>query len=73
MARIRDASDHFPALRSAQTNEKIGYRYFSVEMLRDIANCSYRHRWYSFEELKSAFRELAMDARGGTADDEIPS
>jgi len=42
-------------------------------MLRDIANCSYRHRWYSFEELKSAFRELAMDARGGTADDEIPS
>ena len=23
MARTRDASDHFPALRSAQTNEKI--------------------------------------------------
>jgi hypothetical protein len=49
-----------------------GYRYFSVEMLRDIAQCCYRRRWYSFDELKSVFRERAMDAHGGTGDDEIP-
>jgi hypothetical protein len=28
-----------------------GYRYFTIEMLRDIAKCCYRHRWYSFNEL----------------------
>ncbi len=36
------------------------YRYFSIEMLRDIATCCYRDHWYSFEELKSVFRELVM-------------
>ncbi len=38
-----------------------GYRYFTIAMLRDIANCCYRHRWYSRNELKSVFRQLAMD------------
>jgi hypothetical protein len=32
-----------------------------------IATCCYRHRWYSFNELKSVFRELAMAAYGDTA------
>jgi hypothetical protein len=50
-----------------------GYRYFSVEMLQDIAKCCYRHRWYRFEELKSVIRELAMAAHCDTGDDEIPS
>ena len=38
-----------------------GYRYFTIEMLRDIAAYCYRRRWYSFDELKSVLRELAMD------------
>jgi hypothetical protein len=50
-----------------------GYRYFSVEMLKDIAKCCYRHRWYSFEELKSVFRELVMAAHVDTGADEITS
>jgi hypothetical protein len=49
-----------------------GYRYFSIEMLRDIATCCYRHHWYSFEKLKSTFRELAMAAYGDTGECEIP-
>lgn len=43
-----------------------GYRYFTGEMLRDVAACCYRHRWYSHEELKLVFRELAMDAYSQT-------
>jgi len=39
-----------------------------VEMLRDIATCCYRHRWFSFDELKSAFRELAMAAYAETGE-----
>jgi hypothetical protein len=49
-----------------------GYRYFSTQMLQDIAACCYRRRWYSFEELKSVFRELAVDVNWGTGEDEIP-
>jgi hypothetical protein len=49
-----------------------GYRFFSIEMLRDIATCCYRHHWYSFNELKSVFRELAMAAYGDTGEGEIP-
>jgi hypothetical protein len=41
-----------------------GYRYFSVEMLRDIATCCYRHRWFSFDELKFAFSQLVIAAHG---------
>ena len=37
-----------------------GYRYFTIEMLREIACCCHRHRWYSYEELRSVFRELAI-------------
>jgi hypothetical protein len=43
-----------------------GYRYFTVEMLQDIVACCYRQRWFSFKELKSVFRELAMDAHCDT-------
>jgi len=50
-----------------------GYRFFSVEMLRDIAAYCYRRRWYSFDELKSVLRELAMDVLCGTGNDETPS
>jgi hypothetical protein len=28
-----------------------GYRYFTFEMLQDIAACCYRHRWFTFAEL----------------------
>jgi hypothetical protein len=48
-----------------------GYRYFTVAMLRDIATCCYRHHWYSFDELKAAFRELAIAAYGDTGECEI--
>jgi hypothetical protein len=46
-----------------------GYRRFTMEMLKDIALTSYRHGWYSMDELKSVFRELAMAVYGdnGTA------
>jgi hypothetical protein len=46
-----------------------GYRYFTIEMLQDIAACCYRRRWYSFEELKSIWLKLAMDAHRDTGDD----
>jgi hypothetical protein len=49
-----------------------GYRYFSIEMLHDIAKCCYRHRWFSFDELKSAYLELAMAAHVDTGECEIP-
>jgi hypothetical protein len=50
-----------------------GYRYFSIEMLKDIAKCCYRHHWFSFKELKSVFRELAMAVSSDIGDDEIPA
>jgi hypothetical protein len=49
-----------------------GYRYFSIEMLKDIAACCYRHHWFSFEELKSVFRELAIAAYRDTGECKIP-
>jgi hypothetical protein len=49
-----------------------GYRYFPIEMLRDIATCCYRHHWFSFKELKSIFCELAMAAYGDSGEYEIP-
>jgi hypothetical protein len=54
-------------LRSAS-----GYRYFTFEMLQDIAACCYRHRWFTFGELKSAYLELAMAAHCDTGECEIP-
>ena len=47
-----------------------GYRYFSIEMLKEIATCCYRRHWYSFGELKCVFRELAIAAYGDTG--EVP-
>ena len=45
-----------------------GYRHFSIEILREIACCCHRHHWYSYEELKSVFRELAMAAYRDTGE-----
>ncbi|HEY2500239.1 MAG TPA: hypothetical protein VGI68_02155 [Mycobacterium sp.] len=50
-----------------------GYRYLTVQIMRDIAAYCYRRRWYSFEELKSVLRRLAMDVQCRTGDDEIPA
>ena len=49
-----------------------GYRYFSIEMLKEIATCCYRKNWYSFGELKSVFRKLAMAVYGDTGEYQIP-
>lgn len=49
-----------------------GYRYFTVEMLRDIALCSYRHHWFSMDKLKLIFRELAMATDRDTGEHKIP-
>jgi hypothetical protein len=49
-----------------------GYRRVTLEMLKDVALSSYRHGWFSFEELKSIFYRLARDAYGDTAESEIP-
>lgn len=49
-----------------------GYRFFSIEMLKEMATCSYRHHWYSFDELKSVFRDLAIAAYGDTGEYQIP-
>jgi hypothetical protein len=48
-----------------------GYRRFTLATLRDIATCSYRRGWFSFDQLKSTFRELAMAAYYDTG--ECPS
>jgi hypothetical protein len=49
------------------------YRYFTTDMLQDIAKCCYRHRWFSLKEVKSTFLELAMDIHCDPGDDEVPS
>jgi hypothetical protein len=49
-----------------------GYRYFTFEMLQDIAACCYRHRWFTFAELKSVFHELAVAAYRDAGDHQIP-
>ena len=49
-----------------------GYRYFTIDMLRDIAACCYRNGWYSFERLKSVFRELVRDAHWESGELEVP-
>jgi hypothetical protein len=49
-----------------------GYRFFTIEMLKELATCCYRRHWYSFGELKSVFRELVIAAYGDTGDYEIP-
>lgn len=37
-----------------------GYRYFTVPLLRDVATCCYRHRWYSLADLKAVVRDLIV-------------
>jgi hypothetical protein len=49
-----------------------GYRYFSIEMLKDIAACCYRHRWFSMDKLKSTYRELLIAAHHATGEYKIP-
>ena len=50
-----------------------GYRRFTTAMLRDIATSSYRQHWFSMEELKSAFCQLAMAVYRDTGECKIPS
>ncbi len=38
------------------------YRRFTIAVLRDVATSSYRQHWFSMEELRLVFRELAMAA-----------
>ncbi len=49
------------------------YRRFTLPMLKEIATCCYRNHWYSFDELKSVFRELAMAAHHATGEHAIPT
>jgi hypothetical protein len=49
-----------------------GYRRLSLEMLKEVALSSYRHGWFSFNELKSTFYRLAKDAYRDTDEGEIP-
>jgi hypothetical protein len=48
-----------------------GYRYFSIEMLIEIATWCYRHHRYSFDELRSVFRKLVIAVYGDTG--QVPS
>src|SRR6476620_7068928 len=41
-----------------------GYRRFTLAMLKDIALCCYRHRWFTMDSLKLVLRELAIAAYG---------
>ena len=50
-----------------------GYRRFTLAMLKEIALSSYRQHWFSMDELKSTFLELAMVAYRDTGEYEIPS
>jgi hypothetical protein len=48
-----------------------GYRRFTLAMLKDVALSSYRHGWFSLDELKSTIRELLVAAHE-TGEYEIP-
>ena len=50
-----------------------GCRRFTLAMLKDMATCSYRKHWFAMDELKSAFRELAMAAHRDRGEYKIPS
>jgi hypothetical protein len=49
-----------------------GYRYLTFEMLKDVAASCYRHRWFTFGELKAVFHQLAVAAYRDAGDHEIP-
>jgi hypothetical protein len=49
-----------------------GYRYFTFQMVIEMAACCYRRRWYSFDQLNSVFHELAVGAYRSAGDHEIP-
>lgn len=63
-------------LRDGTTVEPLwtpgGYRRFTVPMLQDVALSSYRHGWFSMDELKSTIRELLAAAHRDTGEHEIP-
>ena len=50
-----------------------GYRRFTLAMLKDIALCCYRHRWFTMDALKLVLRELAIAAYRDTGEYKIPS
>jgi hypothetical protein len=49
-----------------------GYRRFTIAVLRDVATSSYRQHWFSMEELKLVFRELAMAVHRDSGEYKIP-
>jgi hypothetical protein len=49
------------------------YRRFTLAMLKDIALCCYRHRWFTMDALKLVLRELAIAAYRDTGEYKIPS
>jgi hypothetical protein len=49
-----------------------GYRRFSLKTLKDIADSSYRHGWFSMDKLKFTYRELLIAAHSATGEYRIP-
>ena len=45
-----------------------GFRRFTLEVLKEITLCSYRHGWFSMSKLRSTCRELAIAAYGDTGE-----
>ncbi|MDI3312963.1 MAG: hypothetical protein QJR12_01360 [Mycobacterium sp.] len=39
-----------------------GYRCFTVPVLKEIAACCYRHRWFSMDKLKAVYRQILVAA-----------
>ena len=71
----RVRNDEF-VLRDGSTVQPLrtpgGYRRFTLAMLKDVALSSYRHGWFSLDELKSTIRELVTAAHRDTGEYKIP-
>jgi hypothetical protein len=50
-----------------------GYRRFTTAMLRDIALCCYRNRWFTMDALKLVLLDLAVASYRDTGEYKIPS
>ena len=49
-----------------------GYRRFTLAMLESIALSSYRHGWFSMNQLKFTYRELLIAAHCAIGEYKIP-
>jgi hypothetical protein len=49
-----------------------GYRRFTLTMLKDIAECSYRHHWFSMDKLRSTYRQILIAAHRDNGEYMIP-